>query len=394
MRTNFYGPLHQIKLSPIVKIAEQASRFERSYQERTGKKFIHLERGELNMDTPILLIQKLHEALNSGKTKYPKSSGEPALKEEILAKLNKQNNISGLEVKDIVVTAGGQESLNIAFSLFTNQKGAGFSPIWSVAIENFVPYSNIDFLEVPLNPDFSVDWALLENSLKNISFFYFNNPQNPSGKVFTYDEVNQLVRLCKKYGVFIISDEAYEAVMFDGNKHISTLSVEEAQDYPDIVSAFTFSKTFAATGLRAGYMVSRNDIVISIAKGAQYTHTAGVPTFIQYGLAGFNEIDLKPLLAEFQSRRDLFFPGLKSVEGLKVLNPEGAFYFFPDAEECMKRFPGKDINEVLMDHGMSVVPGYCFSKNNHFRHHFRISFSAIDQDDIREVIRRLNEIFG
>ena len=393
MQNLFFQPLQNIQISPIVKIAERARQVESAYEQKTGKKFIHLERGELNLPTPQLLINDIKTALEQGKTKYPKSGGELPLKESICRKLQTMNGIDYISSKDIIITAGGQEALNIAFNLFANQKGAGFSPIWSVAVENFVPYANIEFAEVKMNDDFSIDWNELEKVMPTIKFFYFNNPQNPTGKVFTYDEISHIVKLCKKYDVFIISDEAYEDIIFDGKKHVSTMSVDEAKDYKNIISAFTFSKPFSATGIRVGYILTQNEVVLKIVNGVQYTHTAGVPTFLQYGLVNFLDVDLNPQHIEFQQRRDLFYEGLKDIKGMTVAKPEGAFYFYPDVSEGMKKYPGKEVLDVLLDHGISVVPGSGFTKHGHFLNNMRISYSAVNQEEISMAVERFKEIF-
>jgi aspartate aminotransferase len=393
MTEKFFAPLHKIEISPIVRIAEKARLIENEYQQKTGQKFIHLERGELNLQTPKLLIDNIKKALDEGRTKYPKSGGELPFKEKLLQKLTTKNNIPELTTADIIVTSGGQEALNMSFNLFANQTGAGFSPIWSVAVENFVPYANINFLEVPLNEDFIIDWTKFENVLSQIKFFYFNNPQNPSGKVFSYEEISNVVRLCKKYDVFIISDEAYEDVMFDGRKHISTMSVDEAKDYKDIITCFTFSKTFSATGIRVGYLVSKNNVVTKLMNGIQYTHTAGVPTFLQYGLLDFAEVDLAPQQIEFQKRRDLFYEGVKDIKGMKVNKPDGAFYLYPDVSEGMKKYQGEEVLDVLMENGLCVVPGWGFTKHGHFLNSIRISYSAITVDDVKIAVERFKQIF-
>lgn len=393
MREKFFEPLHKIEISPIVRIAEKARTIETEYQNKTGRKFIHLERGELNLSTPKSLTDNIKKSLDDGKTKYPKSGGEISFKEKIAEKVVHKNDIENITKDNIIVTMGGQEALNMSLLLFANKVGAGFSPIWSVAVENFVPYANVKFLEVPLTKDFHIDWDILESTMKKIEFFYLNNPQNPSGKVFSYEELSKIVFLCKKYNVFLISDEAYEDVVYGGRKHISTASVEEAQDYADIISCFTFSKSFAATGIRVGYIVSKNSVVIKLLNAMQYTHTAGVPTFLQYGLSNFMEVDLHHNLHEFQQRRDLFYDGLKDIKGMHVVKPEGAFYFYPDVSEGMKKYPGRDVLDVLMENGLCVVPGWGFTKYDHFLNNIRISFSAITLDDIHIAIERFKEVF-
>jgi aspartate aminotransferase len=393
MQETFYAPLHNIEISPIVRIAEKARQFETDYYNKTGRKFIHLERGELNLNTPKNLVEGIKKALDEGKTKYPKSGGEILFKEKLAEKIVNKNDIEDITKDNIIVTMGGQEALNMSFQLFSNKVGAGFSPIWSVAVENFVPYANIKFLEIPLNEDFTINWEIFEETIKKISFFYLNNPQNPSGKVFSYRDLSNIVAICKKYGVFIISDEAYEDIVYYGRKHVSTASVEEAKDYPDIITCFTFSKSFAATGIRVGYTVCKNMVVNKLLNGIQYTHTAGVPTFLQYGLANFIYVDLHSNLHEFQLRRDLFYEGLKDIKGMKVVKPEGAFYLYPDVSEGMKKYPKRDVLDVLMENGLCVVPGWGFTKYDHFLNNIRISFSAVTLDDIHIAIERFKEVF-
>lgn len=389
MTEHFYSPLHNIEISPIVRIAEKARTLEHEYEASTGQKFIHLERGELNLATPTALVEEIKSALDAGKTKYPKSGGELPFREKIAEKLRTKNNIPDVKKEEIIVTMGGQEALNMAFNLFNQKVGAGFAPIWSVAVENFVTYSAIQFLEIPLNEDFSINWDTFEETIKRVAFFYLNNPQNPSGKVFTADEQRRIAEICAKYKVFIISDEAYEDIIYDGRKHVSLASVT---DYPEIISAYTFSKSFAATGIRVGYAYSKNPVVTKLFNGMQYSHTAGVPTFLQYGLMHFNDIDLSPMLNEFQARRDLFYNGLMEVPGVKVIKPEGAFYLYPDISEGMKKHQ-EDVLDFLMKNGLCVVPGWGFTKHGHFLTNVRISFSAITKEEVRLAVDRFKQIF-
>lgn len=397
VQDSFFHPLHRIEISPIVRIAEQARKIEPEYEKRTGERFIHLERGEIDLSTPNQLIIDINNALVDGKTKYPKSGGELSLKKAVAEKLSTKNNIKGIQAEDVVITCGGQEALNLSFQLFANKAGAGFSPIWSVAIENFIPYSNIKFFEIPFNEDFSIDFFRLEETLKKVDFLYVNNPHNPAGKVFSYDELQRITALCKYYNVFIISDEAYEDIVFDGKKHTSLASVSEAEGYDNIISAYTYSKSFAATGLRVGYAASKNKKAITLINGAQYTHTAGVPTAIQYGLVNAYNIDLSGLVQEFENRRNALYDGLVKIEGVKVKKPEGAFYAYPDFSEAVKRLKiqgEKDLLDVFLENGICMVPGWAFTKNRYFLNNARLSYSAAGVPLIEMAVNRLQKIFS
>ncbi len=396
-RTRFFHPLHNIEISPIVRIAEQARRLEPEFEKKYGEKFIHLERGEIDLSTPRELIIDINQALVDGKTKYPKSGGETELKKAIARKLVEKNNIADIVPEDVIVTAGGQEALNLAFQLFANKAGAGFSPIWSVAIENFVPYSNIKFLEIPFTEDFTIDYFSLEETLKKIDFLYVNNPHNPTGKVFSYEELERIVELCKVYDVFIISDEAYEDIVFDEKKHISAASVAACKGYYNIISTYTYSKSFAATGLRVGYAASKNKMAVTLMNGAQYTHTAGVPTSLQVGLVNAYNIDLTSVINEFELRRNALYQGLKEIDGIKVVKPQGAFYVYPDFSEAMKKLKNrgeKELLDILLESGVCVVPGWAFTKHRHFLSYARLSYSAASVQLIDTAVERLKKLFN
>jgi len=210
-RDIFSHSIEGLRMSPIVEISEMAKRLAPFFKERTGKSLICFQRGEMGSDTPEYIKDAAKQAIDQGMTKYPKSGGEVLLKKAIEYKVYfcGARNISS---DNILCTAGGQEALELAFRLFEGEKGAGFTPCWSCILENQVPYASIDFQEVLLNDDFTIDFDALEKVLREVRFFYFNNPQNPTGKVFTREDVEKIAHLCYKYGVYLISDEAYEDI--------------------------------------------------------------------------------------------------------------------------------------------------------------------------------------
>mgnify|MGYP005851565797 CR=1 FL=1 len=397
MREKFFSYLHNIELSEIVKIAEKSRVVEKDFETKTHEKIIHFDRGETDQNVPSEIVEDIKLALDFGKTKYPKSGGEPLFKNVLKEKVKSRNGIKNITVDDIIVTCGAQEAMCLAFELFTNRTGAGFSPIYSLVLENFVPYCNQRFIEVPLNEDFSINFILLEETLKNVDFFYLNTPHNPTGKVFSKNELTQILELCKKYNVFIISDEAYEDFIYDGKKHISIASLPESEDYYDIISIYTFSKSFAGTGLRVGYAVTKNKVAIKIMNGAQYTHTAGIPTFLQHGLLNSYKVDISKIVHEFQRRRDVLYNGLFNIEGVNIVKPEGAFYMYPDFSGIQKRFGNNDkkhVFKILLENGICTVPGTAFTKSGYFENNIRFSYSAADIDQIKVGIERINRLFN
>jgi len=394
----FSDSLSNVRMSPIVSISEEVRKRAPQFTQTTGKKFVLFQRGEIDFSTPRYVVEAAKKALDAGFTRYPKSGGEDGFKDAIISKLRDFNRVDGLTRDNVAVTYGGQEALELSFKLFAGRKGAGFAPTWSCALENFIPYADIDFVEVPLKKDFSVDMTGLEEVVRDIAFFYLNTPQNPTGKIFSEEEVRAIVGLCAKHGVFVVSDEAYERIVYDGQRHFSPLSLP----YENIIGCYTFSKTYAMTGWRLGYVATRNKRVIDLVRLGDYTQTAGVVTFLQH--AGKEALEnrveeekaVTAMVSEFQKRRDALYEGLKSVEGVEVTKPRGAFYLFPSFSALIPSgLSGQERTmyayDRLMDKGVATVYGSCFGR--HFGDNLRFSFSMTTLDEIREGVQRIKEIF-
>lgn len=386
-------------MSPIVSISEQVRQKAPGFKRETGQDFIYFQRGEIDFQTPDYIVQAAKRSMFAGRTKYPQSGGEPGLKEAIIEKMEQYNKADGLDPENVLVTYGGQEALQLAFKLFEGKKGAGFSPCWSCTLENFVPYNQVEFIEVPLNKDFSVQWEKLQDALKEVAFFYLNTPQNPTGKVFTKEEVLRISELCERFGVYLISDEAYERIVFDNLQYFSPASIQK----PHIISCFTMSKAYAMTGWRIGYLICRDERIVNMLRLGDYSQTAGVVTFVQDAAAeALRNLDseiqaLTPMLNAYEERRDRLYELLNAIDGLKVEKPQGAFYFFPDCSALIP--PGLSwqqqklyIFNLLMDAGVAVVYGACFG--NDFVNNIRISYSATNLEQIETGIARMQSAFA
>lgn len=395
-RERFQESLENIRMSPIVTISEEV-RVRAKEFEKGGRDFLRFQRGEIDFPTPSYIIEAAKEGLDKGLTKYPKSGGENFLKTAILERLQRDYGVDDLGPENVVVTYGGQEGLELSFKLFA--RGAGFSPTWSCALENFVPYAQLDFTEVPLNEDFSVDYERLEAAVRGRDFFYLNNPQNPTGKVFTREELDKIVGICTRHACFVISDEAYEKFVYDGLTHESLSTIKQE----NIISVFTLSKSYSMTGWRLGYVVTRNKHVADLIRLGDYTQTAGVTTFLQYAAAKTLENHaaadeaVAAMRNEFERRRDALYDSLKDLPGVRLARPQGAFYMFPNFTEVIPEdLAGeprqKYIYEMLMENGIASVYGACFGR--HFVDNVRLSFSATPLDAIEEASARFRKIFS
>ena len=385
--------MENVSLSPIVAISEEVNK----KASETSKEFILFQRGEIGFSTPKYIVDAMFNALNQGLTKYPISGGHINLKNAIIKKLNEFNNLKGLEPENIVITHGGQEGLQLSFKLFEGKKAVGFAPVWSCVLENMVPNTRTDFKQIPLENDFRIDYNLLEDEIKDAAFLYLNTPHNPTGKIFSRKEIENIVGICRKYGTYIISDEAYERITFDGKQHFSPMQL----DFENIIAVYTFSKTYAMTGWRLGYIVTRNKKITNLIKLGDYTQTAGVPTFTQF--AGAEAImnsekekeSVDNFMNEFSTRRNVLYEGLKKIDGVKLpVQPEGAFYIFPDFSEFVPKNLNDDESKLyvfnkLMDAGVATVYGSCFGK--YFHNNLRFSYSTTTVKQIEEGVERIKK---
>jgi len=386
--------MENIRLSPIVAISEEVNK----KSQETGKDFILFQRGEIGFSTPQYIVDAMIDALNGGLTKYPISGGHIKLKNAIIQKLNTFNNIQGLDAENIVVTHGGQEGLQLVFKMFEGKKVVALAPVWSCVLENFVPYAKTNLKQIPLADDFSINYDLLEKEIKDASFLYLNTPHNPTGKIFSKEEIKNVVEICRKYNTYILSDEAYERITFEGKTHFSPMQL----DYENIISVFTFSKTYAMTGWRLGYVVCRDKKIINLIKLGDYTQTAGIPTYTQYaGAEALTNTEKESesvigFLKEFAIRRNALYNGLNSIEGIKLpLKPDGAFYIFPDFSEFVPKNMKPEESKLyifnkLMDAGVATVFGSCFGQ--YFQNNLRFSYSTTNLNQIEEGLARIKDV--
>jgi len=395
-RNQFSKDLESIRMSPIVSISEEA-RVRAAEFEKSGKQFVRFQRGEIDFPTPAYIAAAVQRGIEKGYTRYPKSGGEDFFKEAVMGKLERDHGVTDIRPEHIVATYGGQEGLELSFKLFAS--GAGFSPTWSCALENFVPYAQIEFEEVPLEADFSVNYDRLEQAVRGKDFFYLNNPQNPTGKVFTEEELRRIVDICTDNGLFVIADESYEKIVYEGHRHWSASQIPQ----DNIITVYTLSKTYAMTGWRVGYAVTRNEKVARLLRLGNYTQTAGVTTFLQYAAAeAMNNVEesekaISTMMKEFTLRRDALYEGIQDLPGVRLDRPDGAFYMFPNfSERIPAELEGEErhrwVYHQLMEYGIATVYGSCFGK--HFGDNVRLSFSATPVPVIEEAVDRLRRIFA
>ncbi len=388
----------RIGLSLIVEISERIREVAPRWQEQHGEPFAYLQRGELANDTPPVVTRAMADAVAAGLTRYPKAGGELWFRQAVLARLGARGLAGGLGPQHVMCTCGAQEGLELIFNLFAGQRVVLFEPVWACVPDNIAAYSNCRLDPVALverEGSLDIDFAQVEAKLPGAALLYLNSPHNPTGKVFTREELTRLNDLCVKHGVRVVSDEAYEDFLFGGAQHVSML--EFPGDH--IFAVFTCSKTFAATGFRIGYFACRDAALVTKLTIGEYAQTGGVATFIQKAMAVAMESPdelygwLRPVVAAFERRRDLIAKRLRPVLDDQLFVPSGSFYFFLNLNGHVPAAPDGLAQEEFvlrrfLDAGVAVIPGPAFGVSG-YRNHVRLSFSGIEEEALGRALERI-----
>ena len=288
-----------------------------------------LHGGEPFFQTPEAIKYAAIKALAENQTHYAPSSGVLPLRKALAEKLAAKNRIHAT-TDEVIVTVGGMQGLYSAFQgvLDPGDDVLVFSPFWT-PIGDLVTGAQARPLLVPT---ISARRNGIRNTLEQFSTpqtraIYYNTPQNPSGVVFTRSEAEEVAAFALERDLVVIADEAYEDLVYDG-EHVSIASLPGMAERT--ITAFTFSKTYAMTGWRAGYAVAKEPFMSALRKIVLYS-TNGVATPVQHAMIQAlttPETEIARLREEYRKRRDLLVAGLNDV-GLECASPAGAFYAFP-----------------------------------------------------------------
>jgi aspartate/methionine/tyrosine aminotransferase len=338
-----------------------------------GAKVYQFEGGEPYRPTPDHIKAAVTEALAANKTRYAPSSGIPELRQAIASKLRQRNAIDAAE-ENVIVVNGGMQALFAAFQSVVDpgEDVLIFSPYWT-PIKDLVAHCGGRLVLAPTTEarEQGTRETLARYITNQTRAIYFNTPTNPSGVVFTREEIKEVAQFAIDHGLIVIADEAYEDLVYDG-EHVSIASLPGMLERT--ITAYTLSKSYAMTGWRIGYAVATEPWMTGLAKAVLYSSN-GVSTPTQWAaLAAFTtESDfLETSRAAYRERRDLLVDGLNEI-GLTCAPPAGAFYAFPDVSSI--DIDSRKASEILLDKAqVATVPGIVFGPQG--EGHVRFSFST------------------
>lgn len=343
--------------------------------------------GEPDFDTPDHIKAAAKKALDEGKTKYGAAAGEMALREAIARKLNEDNQLP-YQPENILVTNGGKHSL---YNLMQAMVDPGDeviipAPYWlsypeMVKLAGGVPV----LVQTDLSSDFKITPDQLRQAITpRTKFFILNSPSNPTGVVYTPSEIKALGEVLLQHDVWIVSDEIYEKILYDGAEQVSIGSLSRDLFERTFVSN-GFAKSYSMTGWRVGYIAGPLEAIKAMTR-LQSHSTSNVCTFAQYGaiaaLEGSQDC-VAEMLAAFAGRRRIILEAIAAIPGLDCPRPDGAFYVFPSIRKT--GMTSQDFcAELLASHQVAVVPGIAFGEDSAIR----LSY-ALDESSLLKGMERL-----
>src|SRR3954464_8995890 len=347
-----------------------------------GQDVVGFGAGEPDFDTPQHIKDAAAKALADGFTKYTPSSGIPELRQAIADKFKREN---GLQYKpsQIIVSFGGKHSCYNVI-LATCQEGDEViipSPYW-LSYPEMVKLAGAKPVIVPTSDktEFKVTPEQLRNAITpRTRIFVLNSPSNPTGSVYTPEEIKALGDICVEKGVLIMSDEIYEHLLYDGATHKSVASFSQAH-YEHTIVVHGFAKAWSMTGWRLGFLAAPEPIAKAI--DAVQSHSTSNPTsFAQRGgvaaLTGPQD-HLQKWLAEYARRRSFAHKRLNSIPGITCVNSRGAFYLFPNISQLGVKST-EFCARLLEEQKVAAVPGIAFGADDYLRISYATSMANIEK---------------
>ena len=351
---------------------------------------INLSQGFPDFDPPKEILDALKEAAEHGPHQYSITFGAKNFRDALAEMYTKKFAREIDPEKEIVVTCGGTEAMMAAMMTVCNpgDKVAVFSPFY----ENYgadAILSGADPIYIPLvPPDFYYDRAVLEQAFRDgAKALILCNPSNPCGKVFTMGEMEEIAELAKRYDAFVITDEVYEYIIYDGNRHISMAALPGM--YERTITCSSLSKTYSMTGWRLGYAACNEEIVKTVNKLHQHVVTCATSFVQKAGVVALKEEknEVTDMVKEYQRRRDYAVKAINEIDGLSCRCPKGAFYIFINIEKL--GMTGQEFAPLLLENAkVALVPGDIFGTEGD--HYVRMSF-ANSYENVVEGCKRLKE---
>lgn len=352
-----------------------------------GIDVIGLGAGEPDFNTPQNILDAAVDSMNKGLTKYTPSGGLPVLKKAIIDKLQRDNELT-YKPNEIIVGVGAKHVLYTLFQVILNEGDEVIIPIpyWvsypeQVKLAGGVPV----YVEGSAEQNYKITAAQLREAItEKTKAVIINSPSNPSGMIYSKQELIELAEVAEEKDILIISDEIYEKLVYNGIKHFSIAQISEQIKARTIV-VNGVAKSHSMTGWRIGYAAGNADIINAMTDLASHS-TSNPTTTAQYAtVEAYNgpQDTVEEMRQAFESRLEVIFPKLAAIPGFKVLKPQGAFYLLPDVQEASDACGYASVDDfasaLLTEANVAVIPGSGFGAQRTMRLSYATSLELLEE---------------
>ncbi len=351
-----------------------------------GEDVIGLGAGEPDFNTPQHILEAAVKSMNAGHTKYTPSAGLPALKQAIIKKFEADQGIT-YKPNQIIVANGAKHALYTLFQVLLNDGDEVIIPVpyWvsypeQVKLAGGVPV----YIEGHENNQFKITPGQLEKAItEKTKAVIINSPSNPTGVLYTGEELRELGEICLKKDIIIVSDEIYEKLVYGGAKHVSIAQITpELKEQTIVINGV--SKSHSMTGWRIGYAAGNKQIIEAMTNLASHS-TSNPTTTAQYAsIAAYNgpQEPVEEMRQAFEQRLAIIYDKLTAIPGFTCVKPQGAFYLYPNVKKAaeMAGFANVDdfVEALLVEAKVAVIPGSGFGTPDNIRLSYATSLDLLE----------------
>lgn len=355
-----------------------------------GISICNLSIGEPDFNVPIKAKEVAIDALNNNKTKYDSVSGVNELKQEIIRKLKDENN-ANYDLDEIVISSGAKHAITNTLISILNPGDEVLvpKPYWVSYPEMIKLCSGAPvFVDTDKKNNFKITVSYIKKNISSkTKMLFISNPSNPTGAIYTREELTDIVDICIKNNIYILADEIYEKISYEDDfVSIASLS-SKAKDITITINGF--SKSAAMTGMRVGYSASNKTISkgISTVQGHLVSHSSTISQWCAYGALKYCSNDIDDMVKIYKKKRDLAIDMLSKIDSLDYIYPKGAFYMFIDISNLKNKLDYKDsfsvefCDKLLSNNNVAAVPGIAFGMDDYIR----ISYACSEENLVNGI---------
>jgi aspartate aminotransferase len=381
MKPQLANRVHTLTPSTTLAITAKAKELKQQ-----GIDVIGLGAGEPDYNTPQNILDAALKSMNEGHTKYTPAGGLPALKKAIIDKLQRDQGLT-YEPSEILVGIGAKHVLYTLFQVLLNEQDEVIIPIpyWvsypeQVKLAGGVPV----YIEGTADQQYKVSTQQIQAAItEKTRAIILNSPSNPSGMIYSEEELKEIAKVCKEANIWIISDEIYEKLIYGDAKHVSIAETsDDAKERTIVINGV--SKSHSMTGWRIGYAAGNKEVIKAMTDLASHSTSNPVTTSQYAAIEAYNgpQDTVEEMRAAFESRLEIIYPKVQAIPGFKVLKPQGAFYLLPDVSEAARKtgYASVDafVDALLTEANVAVIPGSGFGAPSTIRLSYATSLDLLE----------------